>query len=637
MPTPVVLTAGLLVVIGGILLLRMHAFIALVLAALLVAAMTSPDAVVRSQLLTKSIRVVVSAPAELLAANSPAADTVFDSRVVIQADAALSEEILWAVVPSAAAAMDSASTLAFRVKKLPSQQDQQMYRLQLVNSKTAAPSPTAVQQSASTAEAKASTQTDSGPNLPVGLSMQLPVQVSQLLSGDNTVRLVSKADLDVAMKLAARSPIARVTEAIGTAAGKLAILIVAAAVIGYCLLHSGAADQVVRSFLTAVGEKASPVAFAFSGFVLAIPVFFDTVFLLMIPLAKSLYQRTRRNYLLSVLSIVVGGTMAHSLVPPTPGPLLIAEQFGVSITAMIFGGTIVGLFAAGCGLLFAFWVNGRHQLIPPEFCDDAVSPLATSASAADSDDLKAKTALGASDVAADSHPSLPEALLPVALPVMLMAVGTCVDPGTGTWQLGPFALPASLSRIMQAVCERNMALIIGAALAAWTLIRFRRPTREQLAAGMQNAVTSAGTIILVTAAGGAFGKMMEQTSVAELLQQIPAVSPMAIVVAAFFVTTAVRTAQGSATVAMMTAAGVFGGLVTSGAAGVAPLYVALAVGCGSKPFAWMNDSGFLVITRMSGMNESQGLRFVTAVMAIAGFAGLLAVIMGVVFLPDLPS
>ena len=150
---------------------------------------------------------------------------------------------------------------------------------------------------------------------------------------------------------------------------------------------------------------------------------------------------------------------------------------------------------------------------------------------------------------------------------------------------------------------------------------------------MQEAVSSAGTIILVTAAGGAFGRMMRQANVAEMLEGLPGTSPVMLVVAAFFVTTAVRTAQGSSTVAMLTSAGIFGGLVTSGAAGVDPLYVALAVGCGSKPFAWMNDSGFWVITRMSGMSESEGLRYVTPMTALAAFAGLGTVILGIVFYP----
>lgn len=150
---------------------------------------------------------------------------------------------------------------------------------------------------------------------------------------------------------------------------------------------------------------------------------------------------------------------------------------------------------------------------------------------------------------------------------------------------------------------------------------------------MRQSVISAGTIILVTAAGKAFGQMMQQTSVAELLQQLPASSPSAVVIAAFLVAVAVRTAQGSATVAMLTAAGVFGSLVTSGAAGVHPLYVALAVGCGSKPVSWMNDSGFLVITRMSGMTESEGLRYVSPMTAIEGVAGLVFVLMGMQLFP----
>ena len=80
-------------------------------------------------------------------------------------------------------------------------------------------------------------------------------------------------------------------------------------------------------------------------------------------------------------------------------------------------------------------------------------------------------------------------------------------------------------------------------------------------------------------------------------------------------------------------AGIFGGIVAGGAAGVDPLYVALAVGCGSKPFAWMNDSGFWVITRMSGMTESEGLKFITPMTAMAGFAGLAAVIIGMTLFP----
>ncbi len=584
MPTVVVLAIGLIVVIGGILLLRMHAFVALILAALLVAALSSPDAVVRSQVLSKSVSVTVL-PSEEIALNLR---QDLEALAIVATDRELDTSVEWTPLPGSAWGSLNENKYRWRLRKLADQ----------------------------TSNAKG----DLTP--PHRYAIDSMGISSRFRTDLVSFRIAPITEIQTAEKMASQSPILRVTNAFGSGAGKLAILIVAASIIGYCLLHSGAADQVVRSFLSVLGEKASPAAFALSGFVLAIPVFFDTVFLLMIPLAKSLYHRTGRNYLLCVLAIVVGGTMAHSLVPPTPGPLFIAEQFNVPITSMMFGGIVVGAFASTCGVAFAYWANKRSPLVPPEF-QSANSERTDAAEEALDTDKSVQ------------RPPLWESLLPVLLPVALMAFGTGFDEKTGLWQVGSLTISKPYCRILEAVCERNMALIIGATLATWTFVRLRRPGREKLAAGMQSAITSAGSIILVTAAGGAYGKMMEQTAVAELLQQIPAASPITIVLAAFFVTTVVRTAQGSATVAMMTAAGVFGGLVTSGAAGVEPLYVALAVGCGSKPFPWMNDSGFLVITRMSGMTESQGLRTVTPVVSIGGFAGLVAVICGVLFFPNL--
>ncbi len=122
-----------------------------------------------------------------------------------------------------------------------------------------------------------------------------------------------------------------------------------AAIIGKCLLDSGAADKIVRSALKLFGERGAPGAFVSSGFLLDIPVFFDTVFYLMVPLGKALRVRTGRNYLLYVLTIVCGATMAHSLVPPTPGPLFVAESLGVDLGLMILCGCVVGLFASTTG------------------------------------------------------------------------------------------------------------------------------------------------------------------------------------------------------------------------------------------------------------------------------------------------
>ncbi len=136
-------------------------------------------------------------------------------------------------------------------------------------------------------------------------------------------------------KFVASNAAERVAKGFGGAAGGIAIVIALAAIIGKCLMDSGAADRIVRSFLKALGQKGAPVALLSSGFVLSIPVFFDTVFYLLVPLARSLWRSTRKNYMLYILAIGAGAAITHTLVPPTPGPLAMAENLGVDLGMMI--------------------------------------------------------------------------------------------------------------------------------------------------------------------------------------------------------------------------------------------------------------------------------------------------------------
>jgi H+/gluconate symporter-like permease len=119
------------------------------------------------------------------------------------------------------------------------------------------------------------------------------------------------------------------------------------------MLDSGAADRIVRAFVKLFGEKRSPVALMGSGYVLAVPVFFDTVFYLLVPLARSLYRRTQSRYLLYVLAIACGGAITHTLVPPTPGPLVMATQLRFDVGVMILIGGLVALPSAAAGLAFS--------------------------------------------------------------------------------------------------------------------------------------------------------------------------------------------------------------------------------------------------------------------------------------------
>jgi H+/gluconate symporter-like permease len=196
--------------------------------------------------------------------------------------------------------------------------------------------------------------------------------------------------------------IARVADAFGDVAGKIGIVIAMAAVIGKCLMDSGAADRIVRSLLKLMGQKQASVALLGSGFVLSVPVFFDTVFYLLVPLARSLWRRTRTNYVLYVTAIAAGAAITHTLVPPTPGPLVMAENLKIDLGVMIIVGTLIGLPMALVALLVSGVMN-RWLDIPmrPYSGQPEPKPLED-----------------------EELPSLWISLAPVLLPVVLISTNT---------------------------------------------------------------------------------------------------------------------------------------------------------------------------------------------------------------------
>ncbi|OHB82354.1 MAG: gluconate transporter [Planctomycetes bacterium RBG_16_64_12] len=410
----------------------------------------------------------------------------------------------------------------------------------------------------------------------------------------------------------------RVAVAFGQTCGKIGILIAMASIIGKCLLDSGAADRIVRFALRLLGQARAPLAFVGSSFLLGVPIFFDTVFYLMIPLAKAMRLRTGRNYLLYVLSIVAGGSITHSLVPPTPGPLYVANELGVNLGAMIIGGSLIGLVPVAVGYFYARWANRRWDLPLRESADVSLTELEK---LADRDEREL--------------PPVWLSLLPIVLPVVLIAGQTGVDTWLGS--LEPARRPAWVAcakPLVDTLGDKNIALILGAAIALGTLAWQKRATRRELAAAVETALAGGGVIILITSAGGAFGATIEQCGVGnEIAKLTEGLDPVLILPVAFLVTALVRGAQGSATVAMITAVGVMGHFATSGLLSFHPVYLALAIGCGSKPFPWMNDSGFWVISKMSGMTEIEALRALTPMLTLMGIAGLAATMIAAMLLP----
>ena len=448
------------------------------------------------------------------------------------------------------------------------------------------------------------------------ISLLLAALVTGLLTSPDLIinyATDSGMSLEEAEALAKVSLGKRVAIAFGNTSGKIGILIALASIIGTALMRSGGAERIVRGLLGLFGKKNSYLALVSGSFVLAIPIFFDTVFYLMIPLVKSLGIRSPRKFGLYLMAVIAGGVMAHSLVPPTPGPLFVAEEMGIDLGIMIMGGIIIGIITVASGSVYSFWASRKWDL-PMRNTPDI--PI---------DDLKQF-----SEKEQKELPGLWISLLPILLPIILITGNTISNMVTASRE-NVTPLQERLAAGFAIIGDPNIALAISAAIAIYLLWSKIKNVKE-FQKLMGESLTSAGLIILITSSGGAFGQMMQQTGIGIRIEGLAEYYQIAVLPMAFFVTAAVRTAQGSATVAMVTTIGIMSGVVGNGLS-FHPVYLALAIGCGSKLFSWMNDSAFWIITKMSGMEVKETIRHLSFLLAVMSIAGLIALMLLSKFLP----
>ena len=390
--------------------------------------------------------------------------------------------------------------------------------------------------------------------------------------------------------------ITRVAAAFGSVAGSIGIVIALAAVIGKCLMDSGAADRIVRSFLKVLGEKRSSWALMGSGFVLSVPVFFDTVFYLLVPLARSLWRRTRKNYILYVTAIVAGAGITHTLIPPTPGPLFMAIELNIDLGLMIGVGFLIGLPTAALGLVVCKLINRRMEI--------PMRPYAGQVEPEPLDD--------------NQLPRFWISFAPIILPVILISMKTVTN------ALVEGTLMAQIAAVLG---NPNLALLLSAALAMFVLVRKRKLSFKELAVRTETALMSGGVIILITAAGGAFGAMLREARIENWLKNLlggqDQTVGLVMLLIAFGVAVVMKFAQGSGTVSMMTTASMFAAMgVSSKMLGCNPVSLAMAIGSGSLVGDWMNNSGFWIFARMSVLTETETLKSWTILTAALGLIGL---------------
>jgi GntP family gluconate:H+ symporter len=429
--------------------------------------------------------------------------------------------------------------------------------------------------------------------------------------------------------------IVRVVEAFGTTVGKIGIIIAMAAIIGKAMTESGAADRIVRMFLEFLGEKRCGAALMLSGFTLAVPVFFDTVFYLLLPLVRTLHRRIGRHYVKMLLAVVCSVT-AHALVPPTPGPLAAAANLQVDLGIMILVGCLVGLPASIIGLWFSSWIDSRMpDKQPPASAADihAVQP---------------------------PQPPLLWALSPIIVPVLLISMNTATEAYLKANPAPPAAsaagvniqnaaasaepaLPRWFISASAALGNPNIALLLSMVLAVGTWWVNCRPKRGVIPFGIEESLMAAGTIILITSAGGAFGAMLGAAKIDVAIKEIfgnSAAGGFGLLILAFGVSALLRFAQGSTTAAMIVTSAMIGAIIYPNGAGGSiidlgyhPVYLVTAIGSGGLVGSWMNDSGFWIYARMGGFSEVETLRTWTPLLTLLGVIAMAMTVLLAIVMP----
>lgn len=392
----------------------------------------------------------------------------------------------------------------------------------------------------------------------------------------------------------------------GETAGNIAIVIAMATIIGMCLMESGAADKVVRRFLAVFGEKHASLALLTSTYFLSIPIFFDSMYMLMIPIAMTMAMRTGRDFTLYCMAICAGGVITHSLTVPHPGPLAMVDSLKIDTGLSLWVGIVAGMVPAAVSYFAIQWLN---RATPIPLRENPNAPLENVRSALDKPE--------------SSLPSFMAAILPVVLPILLISSASIFDVIRRNNGYTSENAPAFYTwwRAAEFIGNKNVALIVGAVLSLMLLKKQKQLSFGKMTDMIGPPLETGGVIILITAAGGAFGYMLKQCGVGESIEYVAKTSGVPLLVAAYVVALIIRIAQGSATVAMQTTAGMFAAM----AAGLTcdPLYLFLVVGFGAIGCSWMNDSGFWVVSRLSGFTERETLRTWTVLLTIISVSGFL--------------
>ncbi|MBW3469043.1 GntP family permease [Arthrospiribacter ruber] len=366
-----------------------------------------------------------------------------------------------------------------------------------------------------------------------------------------------------------------ISEGFGGVLGSIGLLILLGVIMGTFLEKTGGALVIAEKILRWIGEKSVTTAMLISGYILSIPVFGDSVFIMMNPISKSLSLKSKTPYAATTIAIALGATASHSLVPPTPGPIATAGIMEADLGMVIFWGFLISMVTLIPSYYFIKKFVTKIPLVPQVAKVDA---------------QEARTVF----------PSAFKSFLPITVPLVLIIIASIAK-----YPSKPFG-EGSFYTIMQFIGSPVIALFLGVFL---TFLLPKKFDKRLLSASgwFGEAILIAAPVILITGAGGVFGKMLQNSGIGEMVSANMSNASWGIFLP-FIIAFSLKTAQGSSTVAMITTASIVAPLL--GSLGLDSetmrVFAVLATGAGAIAISHANDSFFWAVTQLSGLTIKQG-------------------------------
>lgn len=388
-------------------------------------------------------------------------------------------------------------------------------------------------------------------------------------------------------------------EGMGGTLGFVATVVGLGAIFGQILEHSGGASALAKYLLNKFGDENASWAMMITGFLVAIPVFFDVGFIILVPLVYALARKTGKSLLYYGIPLLTGLAVTHSFIPPTPGPIAVAEIVNADLGWVILFGVIIGIpTAIIAGPLFGRYISKKIHVGIPDYMEWEESGI--------SDDSEL--------------PSFGLIASIIAIPLVLILFNTLTN-----LLVDQQIIEAGIhTDVMRFLGHPFVALTIAVLMALYWLGSKRGTTREQLSELSIKAMQPAGIIILITGAGGVLKQVLIDSGVGDLLAVTMSDMGFPVIVLAYLIACAVRVTQGSATVAMITAAGISAPVIEQFSLSEPQIaLVVLAIASGATILSHVNDSGFWLVNRYLGLSEKETLQSWTVMETIISVTGFL--------------